>query len=74
MFRFHNLSVPGMHTKASLIRASKRATFFVTLLQNELNSDVARFTTHVQTCQQPDLLQDRFDVGGETLNMAIQLV
>ena len=28
----------------------KRATCFATLLQNELNSDVARFTTYVQTC------------------------
>ena len=27
----------------------KRATCFATLRQNELNSDVARFTTHVQT-------------------------
>ena len=31
-----------------------------TMLQNELNSDVGRFTTRVQTCKQPDLLQDRF--------------
>ena len=29
----------------------KRATCFATLLQNELNSDVARFTTHVRTCK-----------------------
>ena len=28
----------------------KRATCFATLLQNELSSDVTRFTTHVQTC------------------------
>ena len=28
----------------------KHAPCFATLLQNELNSDVARFTTHVQTC------------------------
>ena len=27
-----------------------RATCFATLLQNKLNSNVARFTTHVQTC------------------------
>ena len=27
----------------------KSATGLATLLQNELNSDVARFTTHVQT-------------------------
>ena len=28
----------------------KSATCFATLLQNELNGDVARFTTNVQTC------------------------
>ena len=28
----------------------KHATCFETLLQNELKSDLARFTTHVQTC------------------------
>ena len=45
-----------------------------TLLQKELKSDVARFTTNVQTCQQPDLMQDRFDEGGKTRNVAWQLV
>ena len=39
----------------------KRATCFATLLQNKLKRQVARFTTHVQ----PDLLQDRFDLGGK---------
>ena len=52
----------------------KRATCFATMLQNELNSDVARCTTHVQTCLQPDLLQNRFDVGDKTRNIAIQRV
>ena len=28
----------------------------------------------VQTCQQPDLLQDRFDVGGKARSIALQLV
>ena len=49
----------------------KCATCFATLLQNELNSDVAQFTTHVQTCLQPDLLQDRCNVGGKRRNIAI---
>ena len=44
----------------------KQATCFATLLQNELKSDVVRFTTHFQICQQPDLVQDRFDEGGKT--------
>ena len=38
------------------------------------NSEVARFITHVQTCYQPHLLQDRFDVSGKTRNIAIRLV
>ena len=49
----------------------KRATCFALLPQNELNGDVARFTTHVQTCY---LLQDRFYMGGKTRNIAIQMV
>ena len=52
----------------------KRATCFATLWQNELKSGVARFTTHVQTCLQPDLVQDRFLMGGKTCNITIQLV
>ena len=36
--------------QATVERAKKCATCFPTLLQNELKSDVARFTTHVQTC------------------------
>ena len=44
---------------------------FAALPQNEVKSDVARFTTHYQTCQHPESLQDGFDVGGKTLNMAI---
>ena len=38
-----------------------RVTRFVKLLQNELNSDVARFTTMHQTCVTTDLV----DVGCE---------
>ena len=34
---------------------------------------MARFTTHVQACYQPDSLQDRFDVDGKTRNINIQL-
>ena len=47
----------------------KRATCFAPLLQNKWKRQVARFTTHVQ----PDLLQDRFDLGGKTRKVAIQL-
>ena len=39
-----------------------------------MKSDVARFTTHVRTCQQPDLVQDRSDEGGKKRNVVFQLV
>ena len=45
----------------------KRATCFATLLENELNSDVARFITIVRTC-----LATR--KGGKTRNIPLQLV
>ena len=63
-------NVVDEHLKVRKNGQQKRAT----LLQNELDCDVQRFTTHVQTCYQPDLLQDRFYVGGKTRNIAIQLV
>ena len=47
---------------------------FARLLQNELKSNVERFSTLAKTRQQPDLLQDRFDVGGKTRYIVIQLV
>ena len=37
-----------------------------------MKSDVERFTTYVQTCQQPDLVQDRFDDGGKTPNITFR--
>ena len=44
------------------------------MLQNELNSDVARFATYVQNLLTTWLSQDRFDGGGKTRDIAIQLV
>ena len=43
---FRTLSFKGMVKR----RQQKRATCFAALPQNELKRDVARFTTHVQTC------------------------
>ena len=42
----------GVPVKVCLHGERKRTTCFATLqqLQNELNSDVARFTAHIQTC------------------------
>ena len=62
-------------TKAAVKRATKiRATCFATLLQTKLNSDVARFTTHVR----PYLARNKdarfVFVGGKTSNITIQLI
>ena len=48
----------------------KRVTFFATLLQNKLNSDVASFTT----CEKKTLQQIGLKVGSKTLNIANELV
>ena len=42
------------------LTTKKRATFFATLLQNELNSDVARFTTHIKPVLKQIRLQGLF--------------
>ena len=52
----------------------KRAACFATLLQNELNSDIARFTTHVKPVLQQIRLLTGLNMGGETLNITIHLV
>ena len=44
----------------------KHAACFATLLQNELNRDVVRFTTHVQTCLATNQVVDRWVVKGAT--------
>ena len=54
--------------KLQLNGQQKRATCFVTLLQNELESDVARFTTHVLATNQVSFK------GGKTGNIAFTLV
>ena len=52
----------------------KRATCFATLLQNELNSDVARFTIHIKPVLQQIRLLTGLNLGGKTRNIARQLV
>ena len=44
------------------------------LLQNELNSDIARFTNHVRTCLKTKKVSGFFFGDGKTKNIAIQLV
>ena len=46
--------------KAPVKRAKKRATCFEALLQNDLNSDVERFATHVQFCLVTNQLMQNF--------------
>ena len=52
----------------------KACNLFCNIAATKLKIVVARFTTHVQTCQQPDLVQARFEVGGKTRNISIQLI
>ena len=64
---FHSLSfsLPLIFTLLTsnishFLTTQKRATFFATLLQNELNSDVARFTTHIKPVLKQIRLQGLF--------------
>ena len=52
----------------------KRATCFATLLQNELNSDFAPFTTHEKNPYHLICCKTGLNAGGKTRNIAIQLV
>ena len=52
----------------------KTCNLFCHIATKRVENDVARFTTNVQTFQQPDLVQDRFDEGGKTRNVSLQLV
>ena len=52
-------------------RATKKhATCLTTLLQNELNSDVARYITHIKPVLQQIRLLTGLNVGGKTRNIA----
>ena len=52
----------------------KQATLLPTLLQNELNSDVKRFNTHIKPVLQQIRLLTGLNVGGKTRNIVFQLV
>ena len=52
----------------------KRATRFATLLQNESNTDVARFVTHFRTLLPTNEVVRFVFVGGKKRNIAIQLI
>ena len=55
------LNGDGKRSIGTVKRTTKNVHFFATLLQNELNSDVAHFTT---------LQHIGLNVGGKTLNIA----
>ena len=52
----------------------KRATCFAKLLQNEFNSDVARYNTHIKPVLQQIRLLTGLHMDGKTRNIAIQLI
>ena len=54
--------------------ANKKRKIFATWLQKELNSDVARFTTHVRPCLARNKVVSFVQVGGKTSNITIQLI
>ena len=55
-------------------KMGNKKTCLATLLQNELNSDVARFTTHIKPVLQQIRLLTGFGEGAKTCNTALQLV
>ena len=65
-----------VHVKLSYSETGnkKRATCFATLLQNEMNTDVARFTTRIRTCLARNKAARLFFVGGKRRNSHIRLV
>ena len=50
------------------------AACLATLMQNELNSDVARFSTHIRPVLQQIRLLTGLNEGGKTRNNAFQLL
>ena len=60
-------------TKRFIPKGFGLGTTLATLLQNELNSDVARFTTLIKPVLQQIRLLTGLNQGGKTRNIAIQL-
>ena len=65
-----------VHVKLSYSKTGnkKRATCFATLLQNEMNTNVALFNTRIRTCLATNKVARLFFVGGKTRNSHIRLV
>ena len=56
--------------KTGLMWVIKRATYLATLLYNKLNSDIARFATHIKPVLQQIRLLTGLNVGGKLSNIA----
>ena len=57
-----------------LVKLVIKNTCLATLLQNELNNDVKRFTTHIKPVLQQIRLLTGFSEAAKTHNIALQLV
>ena len=69
-FRVKSLKIGFFAEKRA---TKKHSTCHATLLQNELYSDVASFTTNMKPVLQQIRLLTHLNVGGKTRNIAIQL-
>ena len=70
-----DISLENLFVDIGTYRGNKNyATCLTTLLQNELNKDVTRFTTHIKPVLQQIRVLTGLNVGGKMRNIAIQLV
>ena len=68
------LDLPRVKLKLRKNGQQKHANCHATMLKNELNSDVARFTTHIKPVLQQIRLLTGLNRGGTRRNIAFQLV
>ena len=62
------------HIRCGKTGNKKHATCHVTMLQNELNNNVVRFTTYIKPVLQQIRLLTGLNAGGKTRNITLQLV
>ena len=69
-----NSGPPNFKSSALTTRLRCLLTCLATFLQNELNSDVARYTTHIKPVLQQIRLLTGLNVAGKTRTIAFELV
>ena len=69
-----NSGPPNFKSNALTARLHCLLTCLATLLQNELNTDVARLSTHIKPVQQETRLLTGFNVVGKTRTIAFEFV